>query len=104
MLKLTGRSAIWPEVHHSSDKGMCPACISPGQHLVEWTWHIVDLSYFVDAEPVHSSSSRLELTSQFVPLKVSVVKMIKPGDKFLNCNKLIIYWLDITFPGKAQKH
>ena len=65
---------------------------------------MVDPSYFVDAEPVHSSSSRLELTSQFVPLKVSVVKMIKPGDKFLNCNKLIIYWPDITFPGKAQKH
>ena len=59
-----------PEVHRSSYKGLFPACISPGLHLVEWTRHNVDLSYFVAAHMVHSSGCRLQLTSQPGRLKI----------------------------------
>ena len=39
--------------HRSSYKGKFSACVSPGLHLVEWTRHSVDLSYFVAADALH---------------------------------------------------
>ena len=80
---------------------MFSACISAGLYLVEWTRHIMDLSYLVASQPVDSSGCRLQLTSQLVPLKVSVFKMMKTGGQFLSCHKLIIHWPDIPCSGKA---
>ena len=104
MPELTRGPFAWLEVHRSSDKRMFPACVSRGLHLVEWTRHIVDLSYFVSAQVVYSTGCRLQLTSQLVLLKASVHEMIKPGGKFLNCKKLIIHQPGITCKGKAKKH
>ena len=83
---------------------MFPACVRLGLYLIEWKRHIVDTSYFETAQPVHSSGCKLQLTSQVVPLRASMFKSIKQGGTFLTCNKLIIYWPDITRPGKAEKH
>ena len=79
MPELTRGPALWPEVHRRSHYGMFSACVSAGLYLVEWTRHIMDLSYLVASQPVDSSGCRLQLTSQLVPLKVSVFKMIKTG-------------------------
>ena len=67
----TRETALWPEVHHSSCKGMFPTCVKPEQHLVEWTRHIVELSYFVGAHTVHSSGCKLQLPHSSVSLSFS---------------------------------
>ena len=90
MLELTRGPAPCPEVHRSRCKRVFPACVNPGLHLVEWTRYIVDLSYFVAAHTVHSSSCRLQLASQLISLTSSVIKMIQPMGNFLNCAMLII--------------
>ena len=66
--------------------------------------HIVSLSYFVAIQAVHASGRRFQLALQLVPLKASVLKTKKPRGKFPNCHKLIIYWPNITYPSKAEKH
>ena len=63
MPQLTVGPAPWPEGHRRSFNVMFPACVSPGLHLVEWTMHIVGLSYFVAAYTVHSCGYRMQVTS-----------------------------------------
>ena len=63
MPQATVGPAPWPEVHSSSWKRMFPACVNPDLHVVEWTMHIVGLSYFVAAYTVHSCGCRLQATS-----------------------------------------
>ena len=75
----------WPEMYRSSYKGMLPACISPCLTLLEWIRHIGDLSYFVSAHTVYSSGCRLQLASQLISLKTSVIKIRQPRRKVLNC-------------------
>ena len=60
----------WAEIHPSTCKGMFPARIKHALHLFEWTWHNVDLSYFIAAHMVHSSKCRVQLISYLVPLKI----------------------------------
>ena len=84
MRELTRGHGPWPEVQRSGDKEMFPVSASPGLRLVKYTKQIVDLSYFVAAQVVHSFSCRFQVTSQLVPLKVWVLKMKKPGGKFRN--------------------
>ena len=52
MRELTRGHGPWPAVHRSGDKEMFPVSASPGLHLVEYTKHNVDLSYFVAAQVV----------------------------------------------------
>ena len=75
MRELTRGHGPWPEVQRSGDKEMFPVSASPGLRLVKYTKQIVDLSYFVAAQVVHSFSCRFQLTSQLIPLKVWVLKM-----------------------------
>ena len=77
MSKLTRETAPWPEVHHSSCKGMFPTCVGPGQHLIELTRHIVELSYFAGGRTVHSSGCRLLLPRSSVSLRYQ---------KYLKCS------------------
>ena len=60
MPKLTRGAVPRPGVHRSSCKEMFPVCVSPGLHFVEWTNHIVDLSYFLATYSVHSSGIHLQ--------------------------------------------
>ena len=78
------------KVHHSSCKGMFPACLRAGLHLVEWIVHIVGLSYLVAGHTVHSSGCRLQLASELVFLTTSVIKMIQARSNFLILTKLFI--------------
>ena len=96
MPELTRGPAPWLELHLSSCKGVFPACVSPGLRLVECTRDIVDLSDFVPVDTVHSSACRLQLASQLVSLKTSVIKMIQPEGSFLISAKLINHWPAIT--------
>ena len=76
----------------------------PWPDLVKWTRHIVDFSYFVAADEVHSSGSSLQLTSQLVSLTTSVIKMMEPIGNFLIRAKLINHWPGITCEDKAERH
>ena len=69
---------------------MFPTCVSPNLRLVQWTRCLVEPSYFLAAATVHSSGSRLQLSSQLVSSSTSVIKMIQPMGNFLNCAMLII--------------
>ena len=51
--KPTRATALWPEMHRSSCKGMFLALVSPGVHLVQWTRDTLELSYFVAPHMVH---------------------------------------------------
>ena len=52
--------ASWPEVHRSCRMGMS-VFVRPGLHLAEWTRHIMEPFYFVDAHRMHSSGCMLPL-------------------------------------------
>ena len=83
---------------------MFSAWISPDLHLVKWTRHIVDFSYFVAALKVHFSGSSLQLASQLVSLTTSVIKMMESIGNFLIRAKLINHWPGITCEDEAERH
>ena len=104
MLELTRGPAFWAEVHRSISKGIIPTWVSIALNLAEWTRHIVGLLYLVAAHKVHSSGCRLQLISELVWVKTSVIKMTQPRGKLIDCAKLINHWPDITCSDKAVKH
>ena len=87
MSQPTRGSQPCPDVHCSSFKGIFPVCVSLGLHLVEWTRHIVGLSYFAAAHTVHSSGWRLQMT-----LHVGLSKMSVLHQYCININMCCWVW------------
>ena len=93
--ELTRGTALWTEEHRSSCKEIYSACAIPGLHLVEWTSSNVGLSYFVTADTVHLSGSRLQLNLQLGPPQVSL--LLQQWSKVANFSQLLLSLSNCAF-------